>query len=56
VAEKLNDYLKRHQEIEKNLSRNSTIRFLTTDLTDRFKILGSQFFGKEISPEKVSLE
>ena len=56
VAEKLEDYLNRHPEIEKNLSKNSAIKFLTTDLTEKFKILGSQFFGKKISPEKVNLE
>ena len=56
VAEKLEDYLNRHPEIEKNLSKNSAIKFLTTDLTEKFKILGSQFFGKKIFPEKVNLE
>jgi glutamate racemase len=52
VAEKLKDYLKRHPEIEKTLTKNSKIKFLTTDLTDKFKILGSKFFGKKDSTEK----
>ena len=56
IAGKLKNYLKRHPEVEKNLNKNSKIKFLTTDLTEKFKILGSQFFGKEISPEKISLE
>lgn len=56
IAEKLKYYLKRHPEVEENLSKNSRIRFLTTDLTKKFKILGSQFFGKKIFPEKVNLE
>lgn len=56
VAEKLKDYLQRHPEIEQKLGKNSKIRFLTTDLSEKFKILGSQFFGKPIKPEKVKLE
>ncbi|MDO8524310.1 MAG: glutamate racemase [bacterium] len=56
VAQKLADYLQRHTEIEKQLSKKSQRVFLTTDLTDKFQILGTQFFGKKISPEKISLE
>jgi len=56
VAEKLKDYLIRHPKIEKTLTKNKKIKFLTTDLTDKFKILGSKFFQKEIIPEKVELE
>lgn len=55
VAEKLKDYLLRHPEIEGNLNKNSRIRFLTTDLTDKFRLLGSKFFGRTISPEKIKL-
>ncbi len=55
VAKKLVDYLKRHKEIESNLSRNSTIRFLTTDLSNRFRNLGKEFFGEEIRSEKINL-
>ncbi|MFH0739509.1 MAG: glutamate racemase [bacterium] len=56
VAEKLADYLQRHPEIEKQLSKNSQVKFLTTDLTAKFQALGSQFFGKLIKPEKISLD
>jgi len=56
VAEKLKDYLMRHPEIESKLGKNSKIKFLTTDLTNKFKTLGSQFFGRQIKPEKVNLE
>jgi len=55
VAEKLKDYLTRHPEIEKTLAKNSKIKFLTTDLTDKFKILGSKFFRKRILSKKVKL-
>ncbi len=56
VAEKLKDYLKRHSEIRKELTKNSRTEFLTTDLTDKFRILGSQFFGTPIAPKKVIIE
>jgi len=56
VAQKLEDYLNRHTEVERRLSKKSQQVFLTTDLTNKFQKLGSQFFGKKIKPEKISLE
>ncbi len=56
VADKLKDYLARHTEIENKLHKSSRIKFLTTDLTDKFQILGSRFFSKPINPEKVIIE
>lgn len=55
VAEKLRDYLKRHSEMEGLLSKDSEINFFTTDLSEKFKSLGSEFFGKKIIPKKVVL-
>ena len=58
VAKKLKDYLIRHPEIENTLDKNqkSKIKFFTTDLTEKSKALGSQFFGKTIIPEKIEIE
>ncbi len=56
VAQKLENYLLRHPEIEKNLSKDSRIEFFTTDLTEKFRILGSEFFGRKIKPKKIKLE
>jgi len=56
VAEKLKNYLLRHPEIEQSISKYSKLSFLTTDLTDKFKILGSKFFGRPIKPERVVLD
>jgi glutamate racemase len=56
VGRKLKDYLYRHPEIEQSLSKESKVRFFTTDLTDKFKSFGSKFFGKNILPEKVELK
>jgi len=55
VAQKLKDYLARHPEIEQKLGKNSKIKFYTTDLTDKFKILGSKFFGRKIITKKAEL-
>jgi len=56
VAEKLQDYLARHSEIEEKISKDSTIEFLTTDLTEKFRKIGSVFFGKEIEVKKVDIQ
>lgn len=56
IGLKLADYFKRHPEIEEKLSKTNKEIFLTTDLTERFKKLGSKFFGKKISPEIIQLD
>ena len=55
VAQKLEDYLKRHAKIEGELAKESEIKFFTTDLTYKFQKLGSQFFGKEIKVQVVEI-
>ncbi len=55
VAEKLKDYLTRHPEIEKNLSRGNQVIFYTTDDTNRFKDLGSRFLGQPIAEVKSAV-
>ncbi len=52
VAEKLADYLKRHQEIERRLSKHGKRLFYTTDSVGRFKELGKRFLGEEIGGVK----
>jgi len=57
VAEKLGDYLERHPEIERKISRNKKRIFYTTDDINRFKDLGEKFLGQKMEPiEKVSLQ
>ena len=56
IGPKLANYLKRHPEIEKKLNKTRKRFFFTTDLTDRFQKLGSQFFGQKISPKIVDLD
>src|SRR3989344_1762827 len=56
VPEKLKTYLKKHKEIERKLAKNRCIEFYSTDLTDKFQILGSKFFGKHIQVQKAVLK
>lgn len=55
VPKKLKSYLKRHPEIEKKLDKNGVVHFYSTDLTKKFVLLGSKFFGRKINAQKVSL-
>lgn len=55
VANSLHDYLERHQKLEGVLSKDSTVRFLTTDLHGRFNELGSTFYGEQVQAEQVAL-
>jgi len=53
VATSLKDYLKRHFELEKNCSKNSTIQFITTDLAQSFDKAASIFFDKPVKSKGV---
>ncbi len=55
VASSLSNYLQRHSEIEKIISKNNTKRFFTTDETSDFDIHGELFFGTEIKSERIFL-
>jgi glutamate racemase len=57
VADKLEDYLQRHPEIEERLSKNSQLTFYTTDDTKRFRDFGEKFLCQRISHVRtVTLE
>lgn len=55
VACKLKDYLLRHPELERRLSKKQGTTFYTTDLTDRFTRTGSKLVGRTITPKKAVL-
>lgn len=57
VSESLQDYLKKHPEIEMTLNKKEEkCAFFTTDDSDKFKELGERFLGKKINNiKKVSL-
>lgn len=55
VAESLRDYLRRHLEIDRKLSKKHQRRFLTTDKVEDFERLGSKFLGERIKAEKIEI-
>lgn len=55
VTPSLQDYLNRHSEIERELSRGGSERFLTTDHTEGFDHLAEIFLGRPIESENVEL-
>lgn len=56
VAQSLDDYLQRHPEMDKRLSKRGELQFFTTDDVHDFEKHASLFFGKEISARHVDLE
>ena len=56
IAQKLEDYLRRHPEMKERISARGRRFFLTTDDPQRFKLLGETFMGRRIEGvEKVDL-
>lgn len=52
VAERLKDYLLRHSDLEKKLSKQSKRFFYTTDEEEKFKKLGERYLGQKIEEVK----
>ena len=48
VANKLDDYLKRHPEIEQRCTKNGKTQFMTTGAVDLFEENAEVFFGNKI--------
>jgi len=55
VADSLADYLVRHPEMDRNCSKEGSVRFLTTESTDNFEPRAGLFMGQVISAEKIQL-
>ena len=53
VAEKLVEYLKRHPEIEKNLSKSGNVRFQTTESADTFEKNASLFLDRKVKAQNI---
>lgn len=56
VALKLQDYLKRHPEMEKRLNCKAKISFFTTSPDDQVKKLMIRFYGRKISIKAVKID
>jgi glutamate racemase len=55
VADSLKDYLKRHSEIERKISKEAKRIFYTTDAVEDFNEKGSMFFGGKVNAKHVDL-
>jgi glutamate racemase len=55
VAKKLKDYLFRHPEIERRLTKGSARVFLTTDVSERFDRMARGFYGQPVQSKIVAL-
>lgn len=56
VAEKLQDYLKRHPEIESKIKKNSDHKFLVTDITETLQANAEKWLEQSVKFEKINLE
>lgn len=56
VAHSLQDYLKRHPEMEEKLGRNGKLQFQTTDSAVLFDQQSRIFFGESVKSEQVILK
>jgi glutamate racemase len=55
AVDAIGDWLKRHKNIEKSLTRKGTRTYYTTENPERFSELGSRFLRQKIKGEKVEL-
>jgi len=53
IAEKLQDHLNRHPEIENKCSKNGKVHFLTTETKTDFDSKASLFIGKQVDSEHI---
>lgn len=55
VADSLADYLKRHPEIESVCSKGGTMKYLTTENTEKFDSLASFFLGHPVESQTIAI-
>lgn len=56
VAESLQDYLRRHPEMEERITTRGTARFLTTEQAEAFQSKAAAFMGESLEAERVFIE
>lgn len=56
VAESLQDYLKRHPEMDERLTRQAQCRFLTTESASKFSDAASVFLRDSIQVEQIAID
>lgn len=53
VADSLEDYLMRHREMERKLSKGGVVRYYTTERTELFDRMAGLFLGTEVRAEHI---
>ena len=56
VAASLSDYLSRHPEMDAKCTKNSSIRYFTTESVDKFSSSASIFLNEEITAEHIDID
>lgn len=56
VAKSLQDYLRRHLDMEQRCTKHGTVRYLTTENPEKFKENAQIFIHEEVNVEHVDLE
>lgn len=56
VAKSLQDYLRRHPDMEQRCTKHGTVRYLTTENPEKFKENAQIFIHEEVNVEYVDLE
>lgn len=54
VANSLQQYLLRHNDIEEQITRQHSLNFYTTDSAEHFNANASEFFGEKVNAEHIS--
>lgn len=56
VADSLADYLDRHPDMASRCSKEGSVRFLTTEATDKFDRLASLFLNSDVESTRITLQ
>lgn len=56
IAESLVDYLRRHPEMDRRLTRQGRCRFLTTESADKFSEAASLFLSDRIEVDQIAID
>ena len=54
VANSLLDYLRRHPEMDKRITRKGSLELLTTEEADKFSGLATIFMGEPSSAKRIN--
>ena len=55
IASSLEDYLRRHPEMDERLTRGGTCKYLTTESATKFRECASLFLHEEVEAERITL-